>query len=170
MRRIITASLLGASLAAGLVTVVGCSDDTVEVAEYEDCDVEDQQKHETDCGYWQHPLGADVAVADRQFNNDWVWVWFPWVVLGQASHAPAYWTPPRGVKPPTRIVRVPKRKACSMTLITDVLVVPAPPRPPSIPKAPAPKAPVNNPPKVNQPAKPAKPYVPPKPGVRPAGC
>ena len=168
MRRLITAAMLGASLTAGLVTVVGCSDDTVEVAEYEDCDVEDQQKHETDCGYWQHPLGADVAVADHQMDSTWVWIWYPWVVPGRTSHAPAAWAPPRGIKPPMRTVRKPKSQVCSMSLVTDVLVAPAPPKPPA-PRVnnPAPKPPVSNPPKVNQPA---KPYVPPKPGVRPAGC
>lgn len=158
--RVITATTVGAALVLGGTVACGgqYDDETVTVEEYEDCDVEDQQKHETDCGYWQHPGGADVAVADHQMDASWVWIWYPWVIPGRTSRPPVAWRPPTGIKPPVRIVKRPKSQACSMAFVTDVLVAPVPPKPP------APKAPVNNPPKVNQPAKPAKP------GIRPAGC
>ena len=128
--RTLTVLVTAASLTLGGVVACGDNDDMIEVAEYEDCDVEDQATRELDCGYWQHPGGIDVATADYQVANDWVWIWFAWVVIGQTSKAPAAWVPPRGVKPSIKIVRMPKSKVCALA---------AAPRPP----APAPR--VNNP-------------------------
>lgn len=106
--RVIAAATVGATLVLG--GAVACSnqygDETVAVEEYEDCDTEDQAKKEDDCGYWQHPGGADVAVADHQMTAEWVWIWFPWVVIGRTSRPPAAWMPPTGVKPPVKIVSV----------------------------------------------------------------
>lgn len=169
--RVITTATVGtALLLGGTVACADNGDETVEVAEYDDCDTNDQGpppflKREDDCGYWRHPDGDDVAVADHQFASDWVWVWFVWVVLGQNSKPWSFWAPPKGINPPTKIVRVPKRKACAMG-ITDVLVAPAPPKPPA-PKAPAPAPKINT---NTQPKQQPKQYTPPKPGQRPAGC
>ena len=171
MRRLITAAMIGTSLAAG-TALVACGspdDDTVEVAEYEDCDAEDKAKREDDCGYWQK--GTQYFVG-AQPDSTWIFIYYSWVLQG-LTRPPAGWVPPRGVTPRTRVVTRPKSKVCSMSLVTDVLVAPAPPRPPApAPARPAPaRPPANNPPKVNNPPKqPAKQYTPPKPGVRPAGC
>ena len=162
MRRVITAAMLGASLAAG-TTLTACTEDTVEVAEYEDCDAEDKRNNEDDCGYWQK--GSEYRVG-AQPDSTWIFIYYSWVLQG-LTRPPAGWIPPHGLKPPTRIVQRPKSKVCAMSA-TSALVAPNPPRPP----APAPR--VNQPaPRVNNnPPKqqPAKPYTPPKPGVRPAGC
>lgn len=107
-----------------LGSAVACtnSDDDILVTEYDVCTVEAQQVKGDECGYWQHPDGSDVAVADHQYASDWAWIWFPWVVLGKTSHAPVAWLPPIGVEPPTHVVSTPKSVAC-------VPIRPSKPRP-----------------------------------------
>lgn len=149
---------LGASIALGGAAACAVGDDTVEVAEYDACDLEDQAHKEDECGYWQK--GTQYYVG-AQPDFSWVWIWYSFVTIGRHSVPYAGWIPPKGVPtPPVKIVQRPKSKVCAMA--------PQPPRPP----APAPK--VNNPapakPPVNVPKQPAKPYTPPKPGARPAGC
>lgn len=100
--RVITATTVGAALVLG--STVACadqSDETVAVEEYEDCDPEDQAKKEDDCGYWQK--GSEVRIG-AQPDMTWLWIWYSFVVMGQVSRPHAGWVPPRGVKPPVKIV------------------------------------------------------------------
>lgn len=173
--RITTALTVVGALVAGSV-LTACNDDgseTVAVEKYEDCDTEDQGppphlKREADCGYWQNAAGQVHVGA--QPDMTWFWVWYSWVILGQLSRPHAGWVPPKGVKPPVKIVQVPKRKLCTIGEFTHVLVAPAPPKPPA-PKPPAPKVNTNTgggtAPKNNTVPKQQTPL---KPGQRPAGC
>lgn len=104
--RLTALGVFGVGLALG--GVAGCaqgSDDYV-VAEYEDCDVEDQQNREDDCGYWAY---NGLFYVGRMPGQGAIWHYWNWVTPGRTSWAPVGWTAPHGLKAPAASSATKKR-------------------------------------------------------------
>lgn len=149
----LTLTLLGVPAALAACGIGGDDYATTSVAE--DCDLEDQRKHEDDCGYWSNNRGEYLVGSDLHMDATWFWVWWTWVQVGRVSHAPSGWRAPYNLKSPTRTVRVP-RKNCALGAGNahnlGLLAGPPPPRPAPVRVAPPPPAPRPNPPaRVNPP-------------------
>jgi hypothetical protein len=128
LRRTLVALVTAATIPLG-ATLVACGnnpeDEYATTTVAEDCDVEDQANREDDCGYWTK--NGENRVGARP-NVTWLWVWYAWVVTGRTSAPPAGWTAPRGVKFPTKTVRV-NRKNCALGVLAPVAPRPAQPAP-----------------------------------------
>ena len=138
LRRLTIAGTVAAALAVGS-TLVACGTEYTTATVAEDCDVEDQEAREDDCGYWQHSAG-DLYRTGAQPGVDWFWIWYTWVVVGQTSTPPAGWRAPHNLKHPTKTVRV-DRKNCALGAGELRIAPPPPARPPVV-----------NPPAVRPPA------------------
>jgi hypothetical protein len=103
--RLLTVGALGASIA---FTAVGCAYDTVTERVYEDCETDDQDAREDDCGYWRSPAG--ILKSGNRPAFDWQWYWFDWVTVGRDSSPPRGWVPPVGTNPPYHDKQVKRKK------------------------------------------------------------
>lgn len=155
IRRVAVGSALTLTLLGAPAALAACGsggDDYATTSVAEDCDLEDQRKHEDDCGYWQS--GAQYRVG-AQPDGTWFWVWWTWVQVGRVSHAPSGWRAPYNLKSPTRTVRVPRQNcalgagnAHNLGLLAGP---PPPPRPAPVRVAPPPAPRPNPPARVNPP-------------------
>lgn len=94
--RLAVLGVFGAGLALG-GSAACASGPAYAQTSYDDCDPEDQQGREDDCGYWHYDGLYSTGVMP---GVGAVWMYWSWVVPGTVSFAPAGWTPPHGLKAP----------------------------------------------------------------------
>lgn len=111
MKKLVHLATLGVIAVFGVGISVGCattktSEPSYAVAEYEDCDTEDQYNREDDCGYWNYNGLFYVGALP---GPGALWYYWSWVVPGQTSWAPIGWKAPYNLKAPVASVKTKQR-------------------------------------------------------------